>query len=96
MHPDAFGTLAAGSGRRTARPIPGARVEVADLDRHTVTDREGRFRFEALPGAGRRLDLRVRAKGREAWISVAADMDRDGMVIRLDPLEGSDGGVPHP
>lgn len=96
VKPDAFGSLAGWVRTPDDRAITGARVEVPDLDRRTLTDREGRFRFEALPGAGTRLELRVRAKGREAWTSVAADADRDALVIRLDPLEGSDGGVPHP
>jgi hypothetical protein len=101
LHPlvvdsDALATLAGWVRTPDDQAIPGARVEVPDLDRRTLTDRDGRFRLEALPSAHRRVDVRVRAKGREVWISVAADADRDALVIRLDPMEGSDGGVPHP
>jgi hypothetical protein len=76
--------------------IPGAAVEVPALDRRTRTDRSGRFTFEAVPIGGGHLQVRVRAKGRETWASVADADDHDAVLIRLDPQEESDGGVPHP
>lgn len=76
--------------------IAGAAVEVPALDRRTRTDRGGRFSIEAVPIGGGHLQVRVRAKGREAWASVADADDHDAVLIRLDPQEESDGGVPHP
>jgi hypothetical protein len=76
--------------------IPGATVEVPALDRQSLTDSRGRFQIEAIPAAPGRLDIRVRAKGKEAWATVGAKDDRDAVLIRLDPLEDSDGGLPHP
>lgn len=76
--------------------IAGATVEVPALDRRSLTDRHGHFQIEAIPAAPGRLDIRVRAKGKEAWATVGAKDDRDAVLIRLDPLEESDGGIPHP
>jgi hypothetical protein len=76
--------------------IPGATVEVPALERQSLTDRHGHFRIEAIPAAPGRLEIRVRAKGREAWATVGAKDDRDAVLIRLDPLEESNGGIPHP
>jgi hypothetical protein len=91
VEPAAFGTLAGWVRTPDDEAIVGATVEVPDLERRSTTDRQGRFRFEALPGRGRRLELRVRAKGREVWATVAGDEDREAVLIRLDPLEGSNG-----
>jgi hypothetical protein len=96
VEPTALGTLAGWVRTPDDQAISGATVDVPDLERQSITDRDGRFWFEALPGRGRRLELRVRAKGREVWATVAADeTERDQVLIRLDPLEGSNGGIPH-
>jgi hypothetical protein len=94
--PETFGTLAGWVRTPDDQPIFGAWVAVPSLGRSTVTDHHGRFELQALPGAGNVIELRARAKGREVWTSVTADADRAAVVIRLDPLGGSDGGVPHP
>jgi hypothetical protein len=96
VRPDALGTLAGWVRTPDDQPLSGARVEIPALERSVVTDRDGRFRLTALPGRGTPIELRVRAKGREVWTSIATDADRDAVVIRLDPVGGNDGGIPHP
>jgi hypothetical protein len=91
VEPAMFGVVAGWVRTPDDEAIVGATVEVPDLERRSVTDRNGRFRFEAVPGRDRRLELRVRAKGREVWATVAGDEDREAVLIRLDPLEGSNG-----
>jgi hypothetical protein len=95
VEPGSFGTVAGWVRTPNDQAIVGATVDVPALDRQSRTDRYGRFQLDALPGGDRRLDLRVRAKGREVWATVTGDDDRDAVVIRLDPLEGSNGGIPH-
>lgn len=70
-------------------PIANARVALADLDQHTHTDVEGRFRFAAVPPAPGRKHLRIAARG--LVTDVEADMDEAGagqpVTIRLTQLE---------
>jgi hypothetical protein len=70
-------------------PLSGAEVQVPALRLITHTDARGRFRFSALPGEGRPVTLRVKAKGHE--LSVTADRSYLEMskpfMIRFDTLE---------
>jgi hypothetical protein len=70
-------------------PIANARIVLADLDRYTRTDGEGRFRFAAVPPEPARKRLRIAARDIET--EVQADLDPTGsgrpVTIRLTQLE---------
>jgi hypothetical protein len=89
IEPAPLGVLAGWVRTPNDQAIVGASVEVPDLERRSTTDRYGRFRFESVPGGRRPIELRVRAKGHEVWTTVAGDDDREAVLIRLDPLEGT-------
>ncbi len=101
LHPLRIDTTGLGSVAGWVRTpddiaIAGAVVEVPDLDRGSLTDGHGHFQIEAIPAAPGQIEIRVRAKGKEARATVGAKDDRNSVLIRLDPLEESDGGIPHP
>jgi hypothetical protein len=70
-------------------PISGARIALADVNQHTRTDDEGRFRFAAVPPKPSRKRLRIAAKGVDT--EVHAELDQAGadqpVTIRLTQLE---------
>ena len=76
--------------------IADATVELPALDRRARTDARGRFSIEAVPIGDGRLDVRVRAKGREVWSSIDEPNEHELVAITLDPREDSNGGLPHP
>lgn len=70
-------------------PIPDALVELPSLGAHTRSDRNGRFRFTAVPTGGVATQLRVRAKGKEFSVSTKDDhkLSDSPLVINLNLLE---------
>ncbi len=67
-----------------AIPIAGARVELAGLNRSTVTGPDGRFRFAAVPAEGP-AQLVVKARGRTLAISVSGPTsEAEPAIIQMD------------
>ncbi len=65
------------------KPIVGAHVECAALNLSAVTDREGRFRFAAVP-AGRPLRLLVRARRRQVQVTTDPAGEAEPFIIRME------------
>jgi hypothetical protein len=70
-------------------PLAGAEVQVPALGLTTRTDHKGRFHFSSLPGEGRPLTLRVKAKGCELSITTGESYPEvtKPFLIRFDNLE---------
>jgi hypothetical protein len=70
-------------------PLADARVVLVDLDRHTRTDREGRFVFAAVPPEPSRKRLRIAARGLTTEVHAEPDQAAAGqpVTIRLTQLE---------
>jgi hypothetical protein len=70
-------------------PISDALVELPALGAHTRSDRNGRFRFAAVPAAGTATQVLVRAKGKDFSVSTEEDhsMRDHPFVINLKLLE---------
>lgn len=67
-------------------PIPGARVELTDLNRVVYSDGDGRFSFPSVPQEGS-ARFRISAKGRRFVAAAGVTTDGDPLVIRCEPLE---------
>jgi hypothetical protein len=79
-----FGTVRMPDGT----PLPGAKVELAELELDTRTDRHGRFRFPSVPSGHEGSPLRVTVKGRTVrTILPTVDVAKSAMVIEFDPGE---------
>lgn len=65
----------------TGRSLPGDTVRLAGLDRRTVADAAGRFRFDALPAGV--LDA-VGSDGRHGWVTLEPEESASAGVLRLD------------
>lgn len=66
-------------------PIMGARVECAALNLSAITDRQGRFRFAAVP-ANLPLRLLVKAKRRQTQVVTGPATDDQPFVIRVNMM----------
>ncbi len=73
-------------------PLAGARVELPSQSLAVYTDRNGRFRFGAVPGEPRTKQLIVRARGRVESVAVAMPPNEgEPVVIHIDLFDLKEG-----
>lgn len=65
----------------TGRSVPNDTVRLAGLDRRTVADNSGRFRFDALPAGV--LDA-VGSDGRHGWVTLEPEESASAGILRQD------------
>ncbi len=88
IEPAILGSLSGRVVLRDGTPLPGARVELAELELGTRTDVQGRFRFPSIPSGHEGSPLVVTAKGRTITTELpTTDVAKSAMVITFEPGE---------
>jgi hypothetical protein len=88
IEPATLGVLSGTVLLRDGTPLPGARIELAELELKTRTDMHGRFRFPSVPSGHEGSPLRVTAKGRTVSTALPTDdVARRAIVVQFDPGE---------
>jgi hypothetical protein len=87
IEPAILGSLSGRVVLRDGTPLPGARVELAELELDTRTDLQGRFRFPSIPSGHEGSPLVVTAKGRTISTELPTTDAKSAMVIEFEPGE---------
>jgi len=88
IEPAILGSLSGRVILQDGTPLPGARVEIAELELHTRTDVHGRFRFPSIPSGHDGSPLVVTTKGRTIKAELpTSDNRKSAMVITFEPGE---------